>query len=404
MNLLYFDCFSGAAGDMILGALLDAGVPKSEVRASLDALRLEGWELHVTSATKSGLRATKVVVATSDDATERTYNDIVKIVSDADLAEVVKSRALAIFETLARAEGRVHGVPPEEVQFHELGSLDSIVDIVGSCAALEHFMPARIVTSPMATGIGTVDTAHGPIPLPAPAVAEILAGRGAPIFGRGNAELITPTGAAILATVSDDFGPPPPVVLERVGYGAGTLELEVPNVVRVLVGNQLEDHAATAAVLEANIDDMSPELLPHVVDLLLGEGAQDAWLTPIVMKKGRPAFTLAVLCGPDHADHLRSVIFRETSTLGIRMTSVAKNVLERGWVDAHVQGMNVRVKIGRHDSHDVTAAPEHDDAVAVARATRLPLRRVYELAIADAAGKTPRAPGDNPPSSTSPEP
>jgi uncharacterized protein (TIGR00299 family) protein len=274
------------------------------------------------------------------------------------------------------------------VQFHEVGSLDSIIDIVGTCAALEHYMPARITTSPMATGSGTAQAAHGTIPLPAPAVAEIVADRGAPIVGSGDIELLTPTGAAILTTISDDFGPPPSMVIDHVGYGAGTDDLVVANVVRVFIGSQVQDDA-TAVVLEANIDDMSPELLPDIVDLLLSEGAQDAWLTPIVMKKGRPAFTLGVLCGVDRSEKLRNVIFQETSTLGVRLTSVTKNVLERHWVDANVEGMTVRVKVGRQGSQTITTSPEHDDAVAVARATGLPLRRVYDLALADVAAKSP---------------
>jgi uncharacterized protein (TIGR00299 family) protein len=393
VNVLYFDCFSGAAGDMILGALLDAGAPEEEVLAGLDTLKLGDWQLRTQTTTKSGLRATKVEVSTHD-APDRNYNDIVKVVKDAALTEKVKTRALAIFDTLATAEGRVHAVALEDVRFHEVGSLDSIIDIVGSCAALEHFMPARIITSPVATGTGTGHTAHGTIPLPAPAVADILAGRGVPILGKGDVELLTPTGAAILATVSDDFGPPPSMVIERVGYGAGTLDLEMPNVVRVLVGTETGGEDAAAVVMEANIDDMSPELLPDVVELLLAEGAQDAWLTPIVMKKGRPAFTLAVLCETDHIDRLRDLVFRETSTLGVRMTPVTKNALDRHWVDAEVEGMVVRVKVGRHGPRNTTAAPEHDDAVAVARATGLPLRRVYELALADVADKTSGGAGD----------
>jgi uncharacterized protein (TIGR00299 family) protein len=401
VNVLYFDCFSGAAGDMILGALFDAGAPEAEVLAGLDALNLEGWQLRTQTTTKSGLRATHVKV-TTDDVTERTYNDIVKIVTDAALTEKVMARALAIFDTLATAEGHVHAVAPEDVRFHEVGSLDSIIDIVGSCAALEHFMPTRIVSSPVATGTGTTHAAHGTIPLPGPAVAQILAGRGMPILAKGDDELLTPTGAAILATVSDDFGPPPPMVIERVGYGAGTLDLDMPNVVRVLVGTEENGGDAAAVVMETNIDDMSPELLPDILELLLAEGAQDAWLTPIVMKKGRPAFTLAVLCGTDRIDPLRDLIFRETSTLGVRVAPVTKSVLDRHWVDAQVEGMVVRVKVGRQGSRNITAAPEHDDAIAVARATGLPLRRVYELALADAAAKLSGSGKDEPTSESDP--
>ncbi len=381
MNILYFDCFSGAAGDMILGALLDAGAPESSVREQLAALDVGGWDFRTVSTTMGGLRATRAEVTVADGTTPRSYPDIRSVVDGAALSEPVKSRALAIFETLAGAEARVHDVEPDDVHLHEIGSVDSIIDIVGSSAALEHFMPARVVTSALPTGAGSVETAHGTLPVLAPAVVEILAARGMPILGRGSGELVTPTGAAILATITDHFGPAPAMVLERVGHGAGTRPGEMPNVLRVLLGTGERGDAETALLIETNIDDMSPELVPYVIERLLDAGAQDAWATPIVMKKGRPAVTLSVLAGPANIDSLKAVIFRETPTFGVRISTMSKDVLERSAVEANVQGFAVRVKLGRRGGEIVTAAPEYEDAVAVARATGLPLRRVYEIAL-----------------------
>ncbi len=386
MTALYFDCFSGASGDMVLGALLDGGVPEDVVHASLDALGIDGWSLEVTGTTRGGLRATKATVSVTDTDAERTYADIVALLRASSLSTAVQELSLKVFEVLARAEARVHRMEVEDVHFHEAGSLDAIIDVVGSCAALAHLGPQVVVTSAIATGSGLIDTAHGRLPLPAPAVAEILAARGAPLVARGQRELITPTGAALLAAWSDDFGGLPPMRIERIGYGAGAADDEVPNVLRVFVG-ELESSSDTGSVgllIETNVDDMSPELLPHVVERLIEAGAQDAWVTPIVMKKGRPAHTISVLVDPSLKGAALDVLWQETTTLGVRVTSVDKEALRRDWITVELHGHPLRIKVGMWEGDVVTMAPEYEEAVVVARATGLPLKEVYARALDEA--------------------
>lgn len=382
MRILYFDCFSGAAGDMILGALVDAGAPAQDVTAALRSLDLRGWSLDLSETTRGSLRATRAEVTIEDDAGPRPLSEILDAVRNSGLLDGIKQRALNAFEILGRAEAKTHGVAFEDVHLHEAGSLDAIVDVVGSCTALEHFMPARVITSPITTGRGMTDGDHGPIPIPAPAVVEIL--RGATLVERGTEELITPTGAAILAAITDEFGAMPPTRVEDIGYGAGARDPEAPNVLRVMVGNEatsVEPAEDKSLLLEANIDDMSPELLPHVIESLLAAGAQDAWVTPIVMKKGRPAFTLSVISDPMHRYHLLEMIFRETTTFGVRSQLVRRDVLHRRTVEVEVEGHLARVKLGMRSGDITTASVEHDDALEIARKTGLPLKEVYSLAL-----------------------
>lgn len=383
MRTLYFDCFSGAAGDMILGALLDAGAPEAVVRNELESLQLPEWTLELTRTKRGNIAATKATVAVSDDGSERSYRSIRELLEQSALAPAVRERAARCFALLAEAEGKIHDQAPEDVHFHEAGSLDAIVDIVGSCAALEHFMPARVVTSPIAAGSGTVETGHGTLPVPVPAVTEILAGSGARVFARGEGELLTPTGAAILAAVSDDFGELPLLAPEACGYGAGSRDdTAIPNVVRVLVGAGPLDEPNDGGVvlIETNLDDMSPELMPYVIEVLLGAGAQDAWVTPIVMKKGRPALTLSVLAEASLCDALVEILYRETTTFGVRVTPVTKETASRRWIEVTVAGHPVRVKIATRAGEVMTVAPEYEDARRAARAGGLPLKEVYEQA------------------------
>jgi pyridinium-3,5-bisthiocarboxylic acid mononucleotide nickel chelatase len=381
VKILYFDCFSGAAGDMILGALIDVGASESEVRRALESLNLSGWELHFEATRRSGLRATRALVEVATGPAARSYTDIRSIIERAELDEGVKRRSHHTFRLLAEAEARVHDVDIEDVHLHEAGAVDAIVDVVGVSAALEDLGPEIVVTSPITTGRGMISSAHGPLPIPAPAVAELLAG--APMVERGSDELITPTGAAILAAASTRYGSMPAMTLTATGYGAGSRDSEVPNVVRVQLGETEDDDSDISALLiECNLDDMSPELVPYVIERLIATGAQDAWTTPIVMKKGRPALKLAVLTERATVDALLEVLFAETTTLGLRMTPVAKRELEREWVDAEVEGYTVRVKIGRYEGRTTTASPEYEDALKVARLTGLPLKEVYRRATA----------------------
>lgn len=381
MRVLYFDCFSGASGDMILGALLDAGAREARVREALGRLGLPGWELEIASTDRGGFRATSTRFHIERTDLSRTYPDVLALLHGSSLAPETKERALRVFSLLAEAEGRVHGVSRDRAHFHEVGADDAILDVVASLTALEDLGPERVVTSPIATGTaGLASTSHGLIPVPAPATAELLSSAGAALFGRGSEELITPTGAALLAQVSDSFGDLPSLRLEKVGYGAGSKALDHPNLLRILVGESVPSRADTV-LLETNLDDLSPELLPDVVEALLGAGAHDAWITPVVMKKGRAGFVLSVLGPRDRRDALLEIIFTETSTLGVRFMPVAREILDREWVEVKVEGHPVRVKLGRRAGRITTVAPEHDDAAQVARSSGLPLKMVYRKAV-----------------------
>lgn len=382
MKAVFFDCSSGASGDMILGALVDAGAPPETVLGAVEALGIDGWSVRFGTVAASGVRAVRADVRTSRDLGSRSYRDVVALLRGSRLPPNVLTRALTAFELLGRAEGRIHGVEPDDVHFHEVGSLDAIVDVVGCSAALEHFGPEKVIVSPIATGSGEVTSAHGSLPLPAPAVTEILVGTGARLFGRGSTELITPTGAAILVAAAHSFGELPAMALDATGYGAGTQDLPWPNVVRVFVGSVAEgDAGEDAVVVEANLDDMSPELAAHVLERLLRAGAQDAWFTPIVMKKGRPAFTLSALASPDVRARVVDVLFEETTTFGVRWRPVSREALDRHWIETDVEGHAVRVKVAERHGRVVSLAPEYTDALAAAEALKRPLRHVYSDAL-----------------------
>lgn len=378
MKLLYLDCFSGASGDMLIGALVDAGASLGEIRRALDGLGLEGWEFETIEVVKGVVRATKATV-TIETETRSTYADIVELLGGASIDDGVRRRAEQTFRLLAEAEAAVHGVRVEDVHFHEVGALDAIVDVVSACAALENLAPDRVVCSPIRTGTGTAETAHGTIPVPGPAVMALLPGAVLRVEGEG--ELLTPTGAAIIAAATDIYADPPPFRLITTGYGAGSRDTAIPNVLRVFIGEVEDDSVAGDYLLiETNLDDMSPELVPHVIDRLLAAGARDAWTTPIVMKKGRPALTLSVLASSSDLDPVLDILYSETTTLGVRMRMVAKHELERSWRTVEVEGYEVRVKLGMHEGRITTASPEYEDALKVARITGLPLKEIYRRA------------------------
>jgi pyridinium-3,5-bisthiocarboxylic acid mononucleotide nickel chelatase len=384
LKALYFDCFSGASGDMILAALLDAGAPEERVRTSLDALQLDGWTLRVSQVQRGSLRSTRAEVSVTEDGTQRSHREIGALLEGSSLDPAIKERAKKVFGVLALAEGKVHATPVEDVHFHEVGGLDAIIDIVACCTALETFLPASIVSSPVTTGTGTVQTSHGLLPLPAPAVTEIFQMCGAPLVARGDRELITPTGAALLAVFADRFGPLPSMTIERTGYGAGAADHDVPNLLRILTGELSEessDPPDATILIETNLDDMTPQLVPHIIDSLLKEGAADAWVTPIVMKKGRPGFTLSTLCAPVKKWHMMEIIFRETTTLGVRVASVQRAVADRHWTQVEVGGQSVSVKIGSRHGDVISTAPEYEDVLAAAKATGLPVKEIYARAL-----------------------
>ncbi len=385
--IAYFDCFSGIAGDMTLGALIDAGVPLEAITSPLGKLPLEPFDVEAQRVERMSLSAVAVKVRAGETGVFRTYASVRAMLEQADLPPRAKSYALEAFRLLAEAEARVHGKDIAHVPFHELGAVDTIVDIVGSAIGLEYLGVEQVRSSPVATGMGMVRTDHGVFPVPAPAVVELL--KGAPLYSRGiPTELTTPTGAAILAGGRATFGDLPTIRIQAVGYGAGSRELEIPNVLRLIVGEEIteesEQRALTAVVIEANIDDMNPEIYEHVFDRLFSAGAQDVWITPIVMKRGRPAATLHVLCGPADERALRDVIFTETTTIGLRRRPVEKWALPREIIAVAVEGGHVRVKVSRMSGRAVGVAPEYSDCVALARETGRALKDIYAEAAAAA--------------------
>ena len=387
MRVLYFDCISGISGDMALGALIDAGVDPDQWRERLALVPVEPFEVEIDEVETHGIHATKVTVRAAATGVIRTYANIRSILDQAKLSTEALALAQRIFRRLAEAEARVHRREVEQVTFHEVGAVDSIVDITGTAIALTMLGIDRIFASAVPTGMGLVKTEHGMMPIPVPAVIELL--RGAPIYSRGvPMELVTPTGAAILAATVEGFGELPPIRLETSGYGAGTLRPDFPNVLRVLIGD--EDPASRSdrrrpdaggeLVLETNIDDLNPELYSYVLERLFDAGAQDAWLTPIAMKKGRPAVTISVLCSPQRQDAIRQVLFQETGTLGVRSAPVDKQALDREWLTVTTRHGGVRVKVGRLEGRTVTVAPEFEDCVRVAREAGVPAREIDEEA------------------------
>ena len=379
----WLDCSSGVAGDMVLGALVDAGVPVDVMQAAVDAIAPEPVGLRIEETRRAGLRAIRVHVDGAESETTRTWADIRALLDTGRITDSVRERATAIFERLATAEGRVHGISPAEVHFHEVGALDAIADIVGAAAGFDHLGLQELQVSPVALGSGTVRTAHGTLPVPPPAVVELL--RGVPTFGGPtDRELATPTGAAVLVTVATGWGAQPPMTVRRQGAGAGGHDLPGrANIVRLLIGEPVGTRVGTH-VLEANVDDMDPRLWPSILTRLLAAGASDAWLVPIVMKKGRPAFTLSVLVDDDVAATVRRAVFSETSTIGLRETAVDKHALDRTEHTVDVHGHRVRVKAARLDGVVVNAQPEYEDVLAVATDLGLPVKAVMADAAAAA--------------------
>jgi uncharacterized protein (TIGR00299 family) protein len=369
--------FAGVAGDMLLGALLDAGADIGSVHAAIDTLAVPGWSLAAEPATRGGLAATRAVIAAPElPASRRTWREIDARLNDADLPPRVRERARATFNCLATVEGRLHGIAPEDVHFHEVGALDAIVDVVGVAAALESLAVERLVAGPIHVGTGTVRAAHGVLPNPAPATIGLLTAAGLPVVGEPiDAELTTPTGAALLSALADGAGPLPAMRPCAVGYGAGTRQLaDRANVVQVVIG--VEGPGASASTTElvelaTNVDDVTGEVLAHTVAELLATGALDAWVTPIVMKKGRPAHTIHALCAPDTAGAIGATLLREAGSLGVRATTVRRHAVERSEFTVELGGHAIRIKRGG-DRLKV----EHDDAVAAASALGLPLREV----------------------------
>ena len=384
MGCIFLDCFAGISGDMMLGALLDAGAPLDELLSGLRTMPLSHWDLRVERVRKGAIAATSVtVVADEHHHHERHLSDIQHIVNTSRLPEPVKATSLSIFRLLAEAEAKVHGVSPDEVHFHEVGAVDSIVDIVGSVYALHLLGVKAVYASAVPFTRGRVKMAHGELPIPAPATLELL--KGVPTYPLDiDAELVTPTGAALLKGLAKSFGLPPPFTPQRIGYGAGKRDLPFPNVLRVIVGelpDNLPLQRERLLVVETNLDDMTGEVAGYVMERLLEAGARDVWMTPAQMKKSRPAIVLSALCDPEKFPSLLPLLLRETTTLGVRVREIERLCLPREiWEVATPYG-TVRVKVAKFGDEIVNLAPEYDDCRQLALRCSVPLKEVMAAAL-----------------------
>ncbi|MDY3560818.1 nickel pincer cofactor biosynthesis protein LarC [Gemmata sp. JC673] len=380
MRVAHFDCFSGISGDMVLGAVIDAGVPADAIRAALDSLGLP-ISLEVEKVKRCGFAATKATVTAADQEDYRFLPDVEAILAKGDLTEKQRGLAAAIFRKVAVAEATAHGMPLERVHFHEVGALDSIADIVGAAVGLDLLGVEKFTSSPVPTGSGTVKCAHGIMPVPTPGTAELL--KGVPLAPSViKTELTTPTGAAILTAVVSEFTAAPVLTIERIGHGSGTKDfIEQPNLLRLLVGTAAPaprpaEETDTVAVLETNLDDISPEMIGFAIERLFEAGALDVFAVPVQMKKQRPGVLLSVICDPVHVAAFEEILFRETGTFGVRRTSATRAKLRREAVSVETPWGPVDAKRGWRDGFEIVT-PEYEDCVRVAREHNVPLRDVY---------------------------
>ena len=381
MRAAYFDCFSGISGDMILASLIDAGLPAERLRQELAGLQVTDWELRTERVTRGSVEVSRVEVVVGEDQPRRRLEDILEVLSAGGLDGEIAKTAGQIFTRLARASARVHGQDISQIHFHEVGAVDAIVDVVGALVGLKLLEVDAVHASPLRLGTGSVTCRHGVLPVPAPATVELL--RDVPIrCTEIPAELVTPTGAAIITTLAKSFGASPPMRLEQVGYGAGRRDLEeMPNLLRLLIGvtgERLEQDHTT--ILECNLDDMSPELSGPLVETLLRSGARDAYLTPVIMKKGRPAVVLTVLSPEERVDDLCRTIFRHTTTLGIRSFETMRRKLDRRTERIETDWGPVRIKVSRFEGRD-REMPEYEDCLRISRQHSLPLMEVYRAVL-----------------------
>jgi pyridinium-3,5-bisthiocarboxylic acid mononucleotide nickel chelatase len=384
-KIAYLDCSSGISGDMFLAALLEAGLELDSLLDELRKLPLAGYEFKRARALRGGLTGTRVEIDVSQPQPERHLREIRQLLEGSALVEEVKTRALKMFDRLAEVEGKLHGKPAAEIHFHEVGAVDAILDIVGICVGLQRLEIDDLTCSPLNVGGGQVETAHGTLPIPAPATAELL--KGAPIYSSGvEGELVTPTGAVIVATLASRFGPMPPIKVARIGYGAGSQDYpRHPNILRLFVGEraevsnlepQLLDSGQVVTVIEANVDDMSPQLYGYVVERALAAGALDITCASIQMKKNRPGLELSVLCAPERAEALAQLLFEETTTIGLRIHEAGRLVLDRETVNVETPYGTVRVKVAKRAGKVMNVAPEYVDCQRLATEKSVPLKQV----------------------------
>ncbi|MEY2465879.1 MAG: pyridinium-3,5-bisthiocarboxylic acid mononucleotide nickel chelatase [Verrucomicrobiota bacterium] len=423
MKTLYLDIFSGISGDMFIGALIDLGVDGHLLEHELERLRLDGYHLHIARKEKSGIAGVKFDVHLAEDHDHeqahahqhhdhghthehghqhshahehqhddsRTFAEIKKLIYGSTLSDWVKQKSIAVFQRIADAEGKIHGKPPEEVHFHEVGAVDSIVDIVGACIALEMLGKPRMLAASVVEGTGWVNCAHGRFPIPAPATLAILGARGVAVTQCDEPhELVTPTGAALLAELVENFGPMQNLVAEKIGFGLGTRDNKTrPNVLRAILGDskvqspksKVDWETDTIAVLETNLDDITAEILGNFIEQALAAGALDVFHTPIQMKKNRPGVLLTVLCTEADADKFSEMILRETSAFGVRRHLAERRKLKREFTTVKTPFGEVTVKIGKLDEKVVQAAPEFESCKKVAEQAKVSLKQVYEAAV-----------------------
>jgi pyridinium-3,5-bisthiocarboxylic acid mononucleotide nickel chelatase len=383
MKIAYFDLIAGASGDMILGALLDAGLPEDVLRQRLAALKIADFEIQIRRVEKNGFSATKVDVLIADDAPRRHIGDIETIIRNSDLTEAIQDQAIAIFRNIGQVEADIHGTTLDQVHLHELSGLDTIVDVVGALVGLQALGVEKFYASPVPLGLGLAQGAHGTFPIPAPATLGLL--EGVPVIGLDlDKELVTPTGAALLTHLVTDFGSIPAMKIEAVGYGAGGRDLPIPNVLRLLLGEQkdfADSQVESLLMLETNIDDMNPEIYEYVMQRLFDAGALDVFMAPIQMKKNRPGTTLSVLCREQDAPHLQNILFSETTTLGIRLLNVVRSSLRRSAQTVNTQFGQVRMKIAHLPDGQTKAAPEYEDCRRLALEHNLPIKVIYHQAM-----------------------
>jgi pyridinium-3,5-bisthiocarboxylic acid mononucleotide nickel chelatase len=384
-KIAYLDCSSGISGDMLLAVLLDAGLELDPLLNELRKVPLGGYEFKRARALRGGITGTRVEIDISQPQPERHLREIRQLLEDSALTEAVKTQAIKMFDRLAEVEGKLHGKSAAEIHFHEVGAVDAILDIVGACVGLEWLEIDELTCSPLNVGGGQVETAHGRLPVPAPATAELL--KGAPIYSSGvEGELVTPTGAVIVATLASGFGPMPPVKVARIGYGAGSRDYpRHPNIARLFVGERAEisnsgpripNPGEVVTVIEANVDDMSPQLYGYLVERALAAGALDITCASIQMKKNRPGLEITVLCAPEHTEALAQLLFEETTTIGLRIHEAGRLVLDREILNVETPYGTVRVKVAKRAGKVMNVAPEYEDCQRLAAEKSVPLKEV----------------------------
>ncbi|MGH9404587.1 MAG: nickel pincer cofactor biosynthesis protein LarC [Terriglobia bacterium] len=379
-RIAYLDASSGISGDMFLAVLIDSGLPQEKLLAELAKIPAGAYEMKSARVMRSGLSGNHIEFVIPDKQPHRHLHHIEKMLNESSLAQAVKDRALSIFRRLAEAEGKLHGKPPGSVHFHEVGAVDAILDIAGACAGLELLGIEELYCSPVNVGSGHVEAAHGRLPVPAPATAELL--KGLPVYSSGvEGELVTPTGAAIVSTLAKGVGPMPSMVIDRIGYGAGSHDYPgQPNIARLFVGEKTgastETEGEAISVIKANFDDMSPQLFGYVMEQALAAGALDVTCGAIQMKKNRPGVELTILCAPANVDALSRLLFSETTTLGIRIQEARRITLERELVTVGTAYGPVRVKVARQNGRVLNASPEYEDCRRIAEEKSVPLKEV----------------------------